>query len=74
MLCVPVLIGAFLLYWKKCITVGESRQTDDCLSAYDVFAVCEYLMVLLNICFHGCAFFDIRYKVSEALKSKTKVV
>lgn len=32
-------------------------------SAYDVFAICEYFGVLLNFAYHGCAFFDIRYKV-----------
>jgi len=49
---VPILIGAFVLYWKKCVTI-----------AYDVFAICEYVGVFLNIAYHGCAFFDIRYKV-----------
>uniref|UniRef100_A0A1I7X0Z2 Post-GPI attachment to proteins factor 2-like n=1 Tax=Heterorhabditis bacteriophora TaxID=37862 RepID=A0A1I7X0Z2_HETBA len=53
LLSAPVLVGSFLLYWKKCITW-----------AYDIFAICEYCGVLLNICFHGCAFFDIRYKVT----------
>ncbi|KAK0399911.1 hypothetical protein QR680_003271 [Steinernema hermaphroditum] len=52
MLSVPILIGSFILYWKKCITWG-----------YDVFAICEYAGVFLNIAYHGCAFFDIRYKV-----------
>ncbi|VDO90603.1 unnamed protein product [Haemonchus placei] len=52
LLSAPILVGAFLLYWKQCITW-----------AYDVFAICEYCGVFLNICFHGCAFFDIRYKV-----------
>lgn len=33
------------------------------ISAYDVFAICEYLGVFLNIAYHGCAFYDIRYKV-----------
>jgi hypothetical protein len=28
-----------------------------------VFAICEYVGVFLNIAYHGCAFFDIRYKV-----------
>ncbi|VDL78826.1 unnamed protein product [Nippostrongylus brasiliensis] len=52
MLSAPILVCAFILYWKQCITW-----------AYDVFAICEYCGVFLNICFHGCAFFDIRYKV-----------
>ncbi|MCP9265759.1 hypothetical protein DINM_021140 [Dirofilaria immitis] len=30
---------------------------------YDVFAICEYVGVFLNIAYHGCAFYDIRYKV-----------
>ncbi|KAK0401473.1 hypothetical protein QR680_015807 [Steinernema hermaphroditum] len=30
---------------------------------YDVFALCEYIDVFLNIAYHGCAFLDIRYKV-----------
>ncbi|MFH4973790.1 hypothetical protein AB6A40_000499 [Gnathostoma spinigerum] len=51
-LSIPVLFGAFLLYWKLCITV-----------AYDIFAICEYIGVFLNVFYHGCAFFDIRYKV-----------
>ncbi|GMT25013.1 hypothetical protein PFISCL1PPCAC_16310, partial [Pristionchus fissidentatus] len=54
---VPILMGAFFLYWKKCITW-----------AYDVFAICEYTGVFLNICFHGCAFFDIRYKVTFSVR------
>ncbi|KAK0425881.1 hypothetical protein QR680_009437 [Steinernema hermaphroditum] len=49
---VPILLGSFLLYWKKCITF-----------MYEVFAVSEYVDVFLNITFHGCAFLDIRYKV-----------
>ncbi|ETN74533.1 hypothetical protein NECAME_04019 [Necator americanus] len=56
-LSAPVLVGAFILYWKKCITW-----------AYDVFAICEYCGVFLNICFHGCAFFDIRYKVCFSVR------
>ncbi|EYC13537.1 hypothetical protein Y032_0043g773 [Ancylostoma ceylanicum] len=66
-LSAPVLVGAFILYWKQCITW-----------AYDVFAICEYCGVFLNICFHGCAFFDIRYKVCfsvrhiEPVKNKEK--
>ncbi|CAJ0603299.1 unnamed protein product [Cylicocyclus nassatus] len=67
LLSAPILVGSFMLYWKKCITWG-----------YDVFAVCEYCGVFLNICFHGCAFFDIRYKVCfsvrhvESVKDKSK--
>ncbi|KAL3114641.1 hypothetical protein niasHT_016272 [Heterodera trifolii] len=49
---VPVLFGAFVLYWRKCITI-----------MYDVFAVAEYIDVFLTIAYHCCAFFDIRYKV-----------
>uniref|UniRef100_A0A1I7VYT9 CWH43-like N-terminal domain-containing protein n=1 Tax=Loa loa TaxID=7209 RepID=A0A1I7VYT9_LOALO len=30
---------------------------------YEVFAICEYVGVFLNIAYHGCAFYDIRYKV-----------
>ncbi|CAD6197491.1 unnamed protein product [Caenorhabditis auriculariae] len=56
-LSTPILIGSFLLYWRKCITW-----------AYDVFAICEYSGVFLNICFHGCAFFDIRYKVTFSVR------
>nr|CDJ84519.1 Frag1 DRAM Sfk1 domain containing protein [Haemonchus contortus] len=57
LLSAPILVGAFLLYWKQCITW-----------AYDVFAICEYCGVFLNICFHGCAFFDIRYKVCFSVR------
>ncbi|KAK6043309.1 hypothetical protein COOONC_19186 [Cooperia oncophora] len=53
----PILVGSFILYWKQCITW-----------AYDVFAICEYCGVFLNICFHGCAFFDIRYKVCFSVR------
>ncbi|PAV85482.1 hypothetical protein WR25_06950 [Diploscapter pachys] len=56
-LSTPILIGSFILYWRKCITW-----------AYDVFAICEYSGVFLNICFHGCAFFDIRYKVTFSVR------
>ncbi|KAM3725743.1 Post-GPI attachment to proteins factor [Dirofilaria immitis] len=52
LLSVPILLISFLLYWKICVTV-----------AYDVFAICEYVGVFLNIAYHGCAFYDIRYKV-----------
>uniref|UniRef100_A0A914S680 Serpentine receptor class gamma n=1 Tax=Parascaris equorum TaxID=6256 RepID=A0A914S680_PAREQ len=52
LLIVPILVGSFLLYWRACIT-----------AAYEVFAICEYTGVFLNIAFHGCAFFDIRHKV-----------
>ncbi|KHJ96406.1 hypothetical protein OESDEN_03627 [Oesophagostomum dentatum] len=61
LLSAPILVGAFLLYWKKCITW-----------AYDVFAICEYCGVFLNICFHGCAFFDIRYKLVPRNLDKPK--
>ncbi|CAJ0565498.1 unnamed protein product, partial [Mesorhabditis spiculigera] len=54
---VPVLIGSFVLYWKFCITW-----------AYDVFAICEYSGVFLNIMYHGCAFFDIRHKVTFTVR------
>ncbi|EFP07923.1 hypothetical protein CRE_14146 [Caenorhabditis remanei] len=56
-LSTPILVASFLLYWRKCITW-----------AYDVFALCEYSGVFLNICFHGCAFFDIRYKVTFSVR------
>ncbi|VDM37053.1 unnamed protein product [Toxocara canis] len=52
LLTVPVLVGSFVLYWKACITI-----------AYEIFAISEYTGVFLNIAYHGCAFFDIRYKV-----------
>ncbi|VDN03819.1 unnamed protein product [Thelazia callipaeda] len=52
LLSVPILLISFLLYWKGCVT-----------GAYDVFAICEYIAVFLNIAYHGCAFYDIRYKV-----------
>ncbi|CAG9540186.1 unnamed protein product [Cercopithifilaria johnstoni] len=51
LLSVPILLTSFLLYWKICVT-----------AAYDVFAICEYVGVFLNIAYHGCAFYDIRYK------------
>uniref|UniRef100_A0A1I8AJ20 Post-GPI attachment to proteins factor 2 n=1 Tax=Steinernema glaseri TaxID=37863 RepID=A0A1I8AJ20_9BILA len=53
---VPVLVFSFFLYWKRCITI-----------AYDIFALCEYVDVFLNIAYHGCAFLDIRYKVVFAV-------
>ncbi|KAH7714269.1 Protein Y11D7A.9 [Aphelenchoides avenae] len=49
---VPILLSAFLLYWKRCITY-----------MYDVFAITEYVDVFLSIGYHCCAFYDIRYKV-----------
>uniref|UniRef100_A0A0R3RM24 G protein-coupled receptor n=1 Tax=Elaeophora elaphi TaxID=1147741 RepID=A0A0R3RM24_9BILA len=51
LLSVPILLTSFLLYWRVCVT-----------AAYDVFAICEYIGVFLNIAYHGCAFYDIRYK------------
>ncbi|CAI4223855.1 unnamed protein product [Auanema sp. JU1783] len=62
LLSTPILVGSFILYWKKCITW-----------AYDVFAVCEYCGVFLNICFHGCAFFDIQYKVTFSVRHVERV-
>uniref|UniRef100_A0A8R1HTZ4 CWH43-like N-terminal domain-containing protein n=1 Tax=Caenorhabditis japonica TaxID=281687 RepID=A0A8R1HTZ4_CAEJA len=62
-LSTPILVASFLLYWRKCITW-----------AYDVFALCEYSGVFLNICFHGCAFFDIRYKVTFSVRKIEDVV
>ncbi|VDN57748.1 unnamed protein product [Dracunculus medinensis] len=53
----PILFCAFMLYWKACITV-----------AYDIFALCEYLEVAFTILYHGCAFFDIRYKVKFSVR------
>nr|CRZ21704.1 Bm6293 [Brugia malayi] len=52
LLSLPILLVSFLLYWKVCVT-----------AAYEVFAICEYIGVFLNIAYHGCAFYDIRYKV-----------
>ncbi|EFO27906.1 hypothetical protein LOAG_00567 [Loa loa] len=52
LLSIPILLTSFLLYWKVCVT-----------AAYEVFAICEYVGVFLNIAYHGCAFYDIRYKV-----------
>ncbi|KAF7632325.1 hypothetical protein Mgra_00008250, partial [Meloidogyne graminicola] len=53
----PILFGAFVLYWKKCITI-----------MYDVFAITEYIDVFLTISYHCCAFFDIRHKVIFSVK------
>uniref|UniRef100_A0A1I7ZK39 7TM_GPCR_Srx domain-containing protein n=1 Tax=Steinernema glaseri TaxID=37863 RepID=A0A1I7ZK39_9BILA len=80
MLSVPILIGSFILYWKKCITWEQGTTIAENIvepstvvvfellhsstfTGYDVFAICEYAGVFLNIAYHGCAFFDIRYKV-----------
>lgn len=38
------------------------------VSAYDIFALCEYLEVAFTILYHGCAFFDIRYKVKFSVR------
>ncbi|EJW88895.1 hypothetical protein WUBG_00190 [Wuchereria bancrofti] len=35
---------------------------------YEVFAICEYIGVFLNIAYHGCAFYDIRYKVIVSVR------
>uniref|UniRef100_A0A1I7ZKN9 Frag1/DRAM/Sfk1 family-domain-containing protein n=1 Tax=Steinernema glaseri TaxID=37863 RepID=A0A1I7ZKN9_9BILA len=58
---VPILLGSFLLYWKKCITF-----------MYEVFALSEYVDVFLNIAFHGCAFLDIRHKVIFSVQASPK--
>ncbi|CAD5210100.1 unnamed protein product [Bursaphelenchus xylophilus] len=58
LISVPILLGAFLLYWKKCITY-----------MYDIFAITEYVDVFLSIAYHCCAFFDIRYKVIFSIRS-----
>ncbi|VDK82558.1 unnamed protein product [Litomosoides sigmodontis] len=57
LLSIPILLTSFVLYWKVCLT-----------DAYDVFAICEYVEVFLNIAYHGCAFYDIRYKVIFAVR------
>uniref|UniRef100_A0A1I8EQP6 CWH43-like N-terminal domain-containing protein n=1 Tax=Wuchereria bancrofti TaxID=6293 RepID=A0A1I8EQP6_WUCBA len=56
-LSLPILLISFLLYWKVCVT-----------AAYEVFAICEYIGVFLNIAYHGCAFYDIRYKVIVSVR------
>ncbi|KAI6241395.1 Frag1/DRAM/Sfk1 family-containing protein [Aphelenchoides fujianensis] len=58
----PILLGAFLLYWKKCMTY-----------MYDVFAITEYVDVFLSIIYHSCALFDIRHKVVFSIRSVKKV-
>uniref|UniRef100_A0A9J2PWH3 CWH43-like N-terminal domain-containing protein n=1 Tax=Ascaris lumbricoides TaxID=6252 RepID=A0A9J2PWH3_ASCLU len=70
LLIVPILVGSFLLYWRACITTGINFITAilqpiviTAIPTYEVFAICEYTGVFLNIAFHGCAFFDIRHKV-----------
>ncbi|KAI6178597.1 hypothetical protein M3Y98_00518000 [Aphelenchoides besseyi] len=59
---VPILLGAFLLYWKKCITY-----------MYDIFAITEYVDVFLSIAYHCCAFFDIRHKVVFSIRNVKKI-
>ncbi|TKR92953.1 hypothetical protein L596_007502 [Steinernema carpocapsae] len=59
---VPILLGSFLLYWRKCISI-----------MYEIFALSEYIDVFLNIAFHGCAFLDIRYKVVFSVKHVSPV-
>ncbi|KAI1708268.1 frag1/DRAM/Sfk1 family domain-containing protein [Ditylenchus destructor] len=59
---IPILFGAFVLYWKKCITM-----------MYDVFAITEYVDVFLSIAYHCCAFFDIRYKVIFTIKHVKRI-
>ncbi|KAE9552350.1 hypothetical protein FO519_004433 [Halicephalobus sp. NKZ332] len=54
---IPILFGAFMLYWKLCITF-----------MYDVFAITEYADVFLSMLYHFCAFFDIRYKVIFSIR------
>uniref|UniRef100_A0A914Z746 CWH43-like N-terminal domain-containing protein n=1 Tax=Panagrolaimus superbus TaxID=310955 RepID=A0A914Z746_9BILA len=53
----PILVTAFLLYWKKCITLG-----------YDIFAICEYLGVLFNIGFHGVTYFDVKDRLVLSIR------
>uniref|UniRef100_A0A915DMF5 CWH43-like N-terminal domain-containing protein n=1 Tax=Ditylenchus dipsaci TaxID=166011 RepID=A0A915DMF5_9BILA len=52
---VPILFGAFVLYWKKCITI-----------MYDVFAITEYVDVFLSMAYHCCAFSILDTKWSSA--------
>lgn len=54
---IPILFGAFVLYWKKCIAI-----------MYELFAVTEYADVLLTIAYHCCALFDIRHKVVFSIR------
>nr|CAD2205014.1 unnamed protein product [Meloidogyne enterolobii] len=59
----PILFGAFILYWRKCITI-----------MYDVFAIAEYIDVFLTISYHCCAFFDIRHKVIFSIRDVKKKI
>uniref|UniRef100_A0AC34QKC7 Uncharacterized protein n=1 Tax=Panagrolaimus sp. JU765 TaxID=591449 RepID=A0AC34QKC7_9BILA len=57
LICLPVLVTSFLLYWRLCLTFS-----------YDIFAVCEYLGVLFNIGFHGSTFFDVKDKLMLSIR------
>uniref|UniRef100_A0A7E4ZWH2 Frag1/DRAM/Sfk1 family-domain-containing protein n=1 Tax=Panagrellus redivivus TaxID=6233 RepID=A0A7E4ZWH2_PANRE len=45
----PILVTAFILYWKQCLLIG-----------YEIFALCEYIGVLFNIAYHGTTYFDVK--------------
>ncbi|KAE9551282.1 hypothetical protein FO519_005513 [Halicephalobus sp. NKZ332] len=57
LICMPVLITSFLLYWRMCLTL-----------AYDIFALCEYFGVLFNIGFHGSTFFDVQNRMLVSIR------
>ncbi|KAK0399912.1 hypothetical protein QR680_003271 [Steinernema hermaphroditum] len=54
-----LLVGLAELFFLAALSIIGEREN----IRYDVFAICEYAGVFLNIAYHGCAFFDIRYKV-----------
>uniref|UniRef100_A0A0N4Z7W5 MFS domain-containing protein n=1 Tax=Parastrongyloides trichosuri TaxID=131310 RepID=A0A0N4Z7W5_PARTI len=48
----PVMVISFYLYFSKCTPF-----------AYEMFAICEYLEVLINILYHSTAYWDIKDKI-----------
>uniref|UniRef100_A0A0K0DS10 Post-GPI attachment to proteins factor 2 n=1 Tax=Strongyloides stercoralis TaxID=6248 RepID=A0A0K0DS10_STRER len=48
----PIMIMSFYFYFKKCTKY-----------AYEIFAICEYFEVIVNILFHSTAYWDIKEKI-----------
>uniref|UniRef100_A0AC35TLN4 Serpentine receptor class gamma n=1 Tax=Rhabditophanes sp. KR3021 TaxID=114890 RepID=A0AC35TLN4_9BILA len=58
----PIMVTAFYMYWKKCLKMG-----------YEVFALCEYLEVLINIMFHSTCYLDIKDRVVLIIRYVDKI-
>uniref|UniRef100_A0A1I7TDV6 CWH43-like N-terminal domain-containing protein n=1 Tax=Caenorhabditis tropicalis TaxID=1561998 RepID=A0A1I7TDV6_9PELO len=66
-LSAPAIATFYALYWKACFTWGMNQYLKlriNEISAYELFALVEYLDVFMVIFYHGCCvYWDIQHKV-----------